>query len=165
MRIAALPTSILLLSLGCATSFEVHEVAVDCTSDSKHCAKWLAPDRPPELETPDGVVVNARAVYTSQVTWTNESGTREKLDGDAVVAVDARRVLLVNMCRQPFADGELQLDLNSAQQIERISVSGTTPVPAAAQAAQKAMEFRKELLEAKKKKAEEDGSGAGASGE
>lgn len=143
---------------GCATSFDVHE-AMLCVQNDPRCEAGPSPERPPALEAPSGVVVNARAVYTTKIYWRDSSGELRTLDGGAVAAVDARRVLVVNMDREAFADGKLELDLNAAQQIERIAVTSTSHAPEVLQAAQKAVEFRKELLKAKEAKKKDKATG------
>ena len=135
---------ILLAVAGCATSLRMHEVAY-CDSMTRECA----------LNSPDGIVVNKRATYRASVDATGLPGGGK--NDKSFTGVDDASLLVVNVCRQPFASGKLDLTLTGTQLIKKISITGEPGAERALSAATEAVAARK-AFEAKK---ESDKSGGG----
>jgi len=120
---------VLTFGSGCATNLVVHEVPV-------------LPDSPP------GIVVNKRIVYAVSVTIVSGLGIVPAPAEKAVVAVDQHRMLALNICRQPFANGKLSLELTKAQTLKNVALTSES-------GAARSLDAGKAIVEAAKPKQEE----------
>lgn len=107
------------------------------------------------FQSPEGIVLNHRARYRVEVVPHPDitlSGTPSDLDG-----IDDRRLLIVDYRRQPFASGELSLELDASQAIKSVAIESQSGEVRAIQSLGAGIDADREVRAAKKKarKAEE----------
>ena len=131
MRIA--PFALIpLLPCACGTGLKVTEVS-----------------RKGDLAKPGGLVINQWMVYEVDVAWNgNGEDKPEILSEGPLTGVDVENVLVINICRQPFASGELTMGLEGAQRPKSIGLTGSPGVLTGATAASKGVEAAKEIQKA-----------------
>jgi len=106
------------------------------------------PRKGDHLATPDGLVVNQWMTYQVDVTWNGQGKDKpELLSVDRLTGVDAQHVLVVNICRQLFASGELTMNLEDAQRFKKVGLTGSPGVLSAATAASKGIDAAKQIEE------------------
>ncbi len=101
------------LSVACGTTLEVGE-------------------GPRGIASPEGMVVNRRVTYTGSFDMNIPGVGRRSGELKPLAAVDAWRVLVVNISRMLFADGDLVLVLDENQLFKKVEVKSTAGAEAAA---------------------------------
>jgi hypothetical protein len=118
-------------AFGCSTKLIVRSIEAGDAQDAR-------------AASPKGVVVNRLTSYSAKVTSSLPISAQEK----RVSLVDPHRLLEVDYCRLPFANGKLTLELTkNAQTLLKAGVTGTTPVTNVVKAADSGVSTAAKLQE------------------
>lgn len=135
----------------CGTRLTMRSVTIpEPVHDScKEVAEKSAREDCELFESPRGIVLNHRARYRVEVVPHPDitlSGTPSDLDG-----IDDRRLLIVDYRRQPFASGELSLELDASQAIKSVAIESEGGEVRAIQSLGAGIDADREVRAAKKK--------------
>lgn len=108
-------------------------------------------ERDRNVDDPGGVVVNARALYAAKATL-KIPGVQEGEAKFAFAGVDPDKVLALNICRMPFADGKLSVTLDDRQVPTEVAITSEAALPGALEAAKAGLEARNKFVETREAK-------------
>lgn len=104
---------------------------------------------------PKGLVVNLRTVYDVKVSVPDDGAIKKEgfvavtqsPSTQEIRGVAEDRVLTLNVCRMPFATGELSVELTGDQVLKKVTLAGETGVYRALQAATSLTEATTDVME------------------